>query len=73
MFQLHDLNDNEFNGVQNHTIPPLNGSDTGQDSDKSDDENEENRICCFKRKSVIINKTNNKHSSETACPTETAH
>ena len=44
MFEVEDLNDNEFNGVPIHTIPPLNGSDAAQDSNKSDDKNEENHM-----------------------------
>ena len=52
------MNDIELNGA----IPPLNLSDTDQDSVKSDDENEENRMICFcktssfKRTSVIMEK-----------------
>ena len=79
LFELEDLNDNEFNGVSIYTILSQNGSDMDQDSDKSDDEHVENRMCClcktncFQRTSVIMEKTNNKRSSGTACLTGTAH
>ena len=34
LFELEDLNDNDFNGVPIYTIPPLNRSDTDQNNDK---------------------------------------
>ena len=43
LFDLEDLNDNELNGAPIYTIQFIGGSDTSQDSDKSNDEREENR------------------------------
>ena len=68
-------NGKEHNGVPIYTIPPLTGFDTLQNSAISDDEHEESRMCCFcetsyfKPTSVIMEKTNNKRLSETACVT----
>ena len=55
-----------FNGVPIFTISSLNGFD------KSDHENEEN-LSCFKQKFFIMEKINNKGSSETAYSTGAAY
>ena len=62
LFELENLSDNELSGVLIYTIPTLNGSNTDQDSNKSDNEHEENRMCCFCKNVYCYGKHNKRLS-----------